>query len=159
MSQLITTAQVKTQAIVNSNLDTAYIDQYILFAQRKHLRDYLGKDFYDELLSENDTTFSSDNQILVDSYIIPCLAHYVVYESLPQVRIQIAKGGVFNNLSQTGDVASDLDYGRLRDDYLNKAEALKNEIDIYIKDQQDLDGTKFTLYCGKKSINGGIVFY
>lgn len=155
----MTAAQVKTQAITSSALDTSYISRYILFAQRKYFRDYLGKDFYDELMVEVDTTFSADNQTLVDDYIKPALAHYVVYESLPQMRNSIAKGGVYNSLSETGDVASDLDYGRLREDYLSKAEALRVEVEEYIKDQQELDSTKYPLFCGKKRQNGGIIFY
>lgn len=155
----MTAAQVKSQALTSSAVDTAYISKYILFTQRKYFRNYLGVDFYDELITQVDTTFTSDNETLVNDYIMPCLAHYVVYESLPQIRNQIAKGGVYNPLSETGDVASDLDYSRMRDDYLSKAEAMKEEITIYITAQQELDSTKYPLFCGKTSQSGGIIFY
>jgi len=160
-TEIITTSEVKTLAVVNSNLDTAYIDQYILMTQRKYIRPFLGTDYYDEILDQLDdtSTLTADNSTLITSYIKPALAHYVVYESLPQVRNQIAKGGVFNNLSETSDIASGQDYGRLRDDYLIKAETFIKEIDLYIKDQQDVDGTKYPLYCGKNQQNGGIIFY
>lgn len=160
-TQIITTSEVLSNAVVNSNFDTAYIDQYILFSQRKYLRYFLGEDFYDEILGQVDdtSTLTADNSTLLENYIKPCLAHYVVYESLPQVRNQLAKGGVFNNLSETGDVASGQDYGRLRDDYLAKAEALRKEITIFIKNQQNSDGTKFPLFYNDKSQSGGIIFY
>ena len=155
----MTAAEVKSQAIVDSNFDTAYIDQYILMAQRKYIKPFLGTDFYDEITDEIDTTLSSDNDTLLDDYIKPALAHYVIYESLPQLRNQIAKGGVFLNLSDTSDAASDLGYGQIRDDYIAKAEAFKIQIDNFIQEEQDDDSTKYPLYCGKKSQNGGIILY
>ena len=107
-TEMITVQEVKDIAIVNSNLDTAYIDQYILYSQRFYIRKFLGNDFYEELLDqiENATLTTDNTNILV--YIKNALAHYIVYESLPQVRNQIAKGGVFNNLNATSEPASDL---------------------------------------------------
>lgn len=160
-TEIITTSEIKSTAVVNSNLDTAYLDQYILMTQRKYIRPFIGTDFYDEILDQldNTATLTADNTTLINSYIKPALAHYVVYESLPQVRNQITKGGVFNNLSDTSDIASGQDYGRLRDDYLIKAETFIKEIDLFIKDQQETDSTKYPLYCGKNQQNGGIIFY
>lgn len=158
---MITVSEVKDWAVVSSEMDTAYLDQYILMSQREYIRSYLGSDFYDELLDQldNTATLTSDNETLMDDYVKPALAHYVVYESLPQVRNQIAKGGVFNNLSETSDISSGQDYGRLRDDYLIKASSFRNEIDIFIKNQQEDDSTKYPLYCGKDNQSGGIIFY
>lgn len=160
-TQMITVSEVKDWAVVSSEMDTAYLDQYILMSQREYIRSYLGSDFYDELLDQldNTATLTSDNETLMDDYVKPALAHYVVYESLPQVRNQIAKGGVFNNLSETSDISSGQDYGRLRDDYLIKASSFRNEIDIFIKNQQEDDSTKYPLYCGKDNQSGGIIFY
>lgn len=156
---MMTAAEVKSQAIVDSNFDTAYIDQYILMAQRKYIKPFLGTDFYDEITDEIDSSLTSDNDTLLDDYIKPALAHYVIYESLPQLRNQIAKGGVFLNLSETSDAASDLGYGQIRDDYIAKAEAFKIQADNFIQEEQDDDSTKYPLYCGKKSQNGGIILY
>lgn len=156
---MMTAAEVKSQAIVDSNFDTAYIDQYILMAQRKYIKPFLGTDFYDEITDEIDSSLTSDNDTLLDDYIKPALAHYVIYESLPQLRNQIAKGGVFLNLSETSDAASDLGYGQIRDDYIAKAEALRVQADNFIQEEQDDDSTKYPLYCGRKSQNGGIILY
>lgn len=160
-TEILTTSEVKSLAIVSAKFDKAYIDQYILLSQRRYLRSYLGVDFYNEILDQldNTSTLTADNLELINNYLKPCLAHYVVYESLPQVRNQISKGGVYNNLSDTGDVASGLDYGRLRDDYLSKAEALKDEISNFIIEQRKTDTNKYPLFLNNKSQNGGIIFY
>jgi len=158
-TEMMTSAEVKTNAIVDSNIDTAYLDQYILMTQRKYIKPFLGKDFYDEILDEIDTTLSADNSTLLEEYIKPALAHYIVYESLPQLRNQVAKGGVYLNLSDTSDAVSDLGYGQARDDYQIKAETFRCEIDVFIREAQEDDGTKYPLYCGKKSQNGGLIIY
>jgi len=157
---MMTTAEVKTNALVNANIDTAYLDQYILLAQRKYFRKFLDNDFYEELLTQiAASSLTSDNSTLLESYIKPALAHYIVYESLPQLRNSIDKGGVYLNLSETSDAVSDFGYGQVRDDYLAKADALREEIDFFIKDAQKDDSTKYPLYCGKSSQNSGIIIY
>jgi hypothetical protein len=156
----MTVAEVNSSAIVDSNIDTAYIDQYILMAQRKFIRPFIGNDYYEELTTQiAASTLTADNTTLLDDYIKPALAHYIVYESLPQLRNQIAKGGVYLNLSDTSDAVSDVGYGQIRTDYVAKAEALREEIDFYIKDARKDDSTKYPLYCGKNSQNTGIIIY
>lgn len=156
---MITTAEVKTIGIVNANLDTAYIDQYILYSQRFYIRDFLGKEFYEELLDEieNSTLTTNNTNVLV--YIKNALAHYIVYESLPQVRSQISKGGVNVNLSATSEPASDLGYGNTRQDYLMKGERFREEIDYYIKQIREDDATAYPLYCKSSKQSGGIIIY
>lgn len=160
-TEIITTSEIKTHAITNTNLDVAYLEQYILLAQRKYIRKFLGNDFYEEILGQvdNTATLTSDNSTLLEDYIKPCLAHYVVFESLPQIRNQISKGGVFNNLSETADVVSGGDYDRIRNDYIAKAEAFEYEIDYFIEDARDDDATKYPLYNGKNEQNTGIIIY
>jgi len=157
---MMTVAEVKTNAIVDSNIDTAYFDQYILLAQRKYLRKFLGNDYYEELLTQiAASSETSDNATLIDDYIKPALAHYVVYESLPQLRNSVNKGGVFLNLSDTADAVSDFGYGQIREDYLAKADALREEIEYYVNDAQDSDSTKYPDFKGKNSQNSGIIIY
>ena len=156
----MTSTEVKMSAIVDSNFDTAYLDQYILYCQRRYIRPFLGEDYYEELLTQiAGSSLTSDNNTLLESYIKPSLAHYVVHASLPQLRNQIAKGGVWLNLSDTSDAASNVGYNQIRDDYITKAEAFREEIDYFIKDARKDDSTKYPLYCGKNSQDTGIVIY
>lgn len=159
-TEMITTTEIKSLAIVDANIDTAYFDQYILMTQRKYIKPFLGVDFYDELTTQiAGASLTTANDTLLDDYIKPALAHYVVYVSLPQLRSQVAKGGVFLNLSDTADAVSDLGYGQIRDDYLAKAETFIDEIDNYIKEYRKTNTNAYPLYCGKQSQNGGIILY
>jgi hypothetical protein len=158
-TELITTAQVKTIAIPDSNLDVAYLDQYILVAQRHYIREFLSKEFYEELQTQKAAATLTTNNTNVLVYIQDALAHYVVYESLPQLRNQISKGGVFNNVSTTGDSATDLSYGNVRNDYMVKAERFREEIDYYIKQIREDDATAYPLYCKTSKQTGGIILY
>ena len=158
-TEMINVTEVKEIAIVNSNIDTAYLDQYVLYSQRFYIRKFLGNEFYEELLDQiENTTLTPDNtNVLV--YIKDALAHYIVYEGLPQIRNQISKGGIFNNLNATSEPASDLSFGNTRQDYLMKAERFREEITFYIEDIRNDTPTAYPLYCGKSEQTGGIIFY
>ena len=158
-TKIITTDEVKTIALTDANLDTAYIDQYILYSQRKYIREFLGKEFYEEILDEveNSTLTTANSNVLV--YIKDALAHYVVYESLTQIRTSINKGGVNVNLSATAEPATDLGYGNVRNDYIMKAENFREEVDYYIKQIREDDSTAYPLYCKDAQQTGGIIFY
>jgi hypothetical protein len=158
-TELITTAEVKTLAIPNASLDVAYLDQYILTSQRHYIREFLSKEFYEELQTQVAANTLTTNNTNVLVYIKRALAHYVVYECLPQLRNQIAKGGVFNNLNATSEPATDLSYGNVRNDYLAKAEREREEIDYYIKQIREDDATAYPLYCKSQKQNSGIILY
>lgn len=158
-TELITTAEVKTLAIPNASLDVAYLDQYILTSQRHYIREFLSKEFYEELQTQVAASTLTTNNTNVLVYIKRALAHYVVYECLPQLRNQIAKGGVFNNLNATSEPATDLSYGNVRSDYLKKAEREREEIDYYIKQIREDDATAYPLYCKSQKQNSGIIIY
>jgi len=158
-TEMMTTAEIKEIAIVNSNLDTAYLDQYILYSQRFYIREFLGKEFYEELLTQIAAASLTTNNTNVLVYIKDALAHYVVYESLTQVRTQISKGGVNTNLTATSEPATDLGYGNTRNDYIMKAERFREEIDYYIKQIREDDATAYPLYCKTSKQTGGIIIY
>ena len=158
-TEMITTAEVKTIAIVNSNLDTAYIEQYILSSQRHYIRDYISKEFYEELQTQISAVTLTTNNANVLVYIKDALAHYVIYECLPQIRGQISKGGVFNNLNATSEPVTDVGFSNARQDYISKAERLREEIDYYIKQIREGDPTAYPLYCKSEGQTSGIIFY
>jgi hypothetical protein len=158
-TEFITTAEVKTIAIPNASLDVAYLDQYILESQRHYIREFLSKEFYEELQTQVAASTLTANNTNVLVYIKDALAHYVVYESLPQLRHQIGKGGIFNNLNNTSEPSSDGGYGSIRNDYMAKAERFREEIDYYIKQIREDDPTAYPLYCKTEKQTSGIIIY
>lgn len=76
MSKLITAAFVKAECDIDTNIPNQDLDNPIKQAMDR-LRFLLGKQFYDEIVSQgvtNPTTFSADNSALFDPYIKQFLA-------------------------------------------------------------------------------------
>lgn len=143
----MTIAEVKNLVLSNSNFDTKYLKNHILSSQRRYLRDFLGEQYYDELTSQvAGSSLTADNSTVLEDYVKPCLAYYVVYEALPNVRNQITKGGIMNNISDTSEQSSFADFSHMRNDILGKADYLKEEISRYIKDEQKDDTSKYPLF-------------
>jgi hypothetical protein len=158
-TEMITTAEVQSLALVDSNLDPAYLDQYILTSQRHYIRKFIGNDWYEELLTQIAASSLTADNTNAMVYIKRALAHFVVFESLPQIRTQIQKGGVYSNISETSEPATAADYGNTRNDYLVKAEREREELAWYIKDVREDTPTAYPLYSGTSEQNSGIIIY
>lgn len=165
-TKIMTAAQVVSEALVDINTDEALFDKNILFSQRKYIRSVLGEDLYDLILVQIASTvdMTAENQILIEDYIRPCLARYVVYESMPGMRIQISSQGLMlnNETDQTRQSAA-FDYGTLRNTILSQAEFYKQDLIDYMTDNPD-DNADITTYweCDNDTANqtgGGILPY
>lgn len=163
-TQIMTSSEVSEQAINDNYFDTAYFDNYILSSQRKYVKSALGKDLYNEILTQIEgASLTSDNTIIVNDFIKPMLAHYVVYEVYSKIHTQLTnQGAMENNTEQSSQVRS-FEYSQSRDFYINKADFWKKDLIEYIKEAKDSDSTKFPLFddCEtKEQVNKkGIIFY
>lgn len=147
--KFMTAGQVRAEVIANEDFDESLINNKILLVQRKYLRDLLGEDFYIEIYTQNDASpsaLTADNTTLLDDYIKPMLAHYVVYECFPQIKSNITSSGIATLDHEFSSPASREDYGALRNQILAHADDLRAELIYYIKKQQEADSSKFPLY-------------
>ena len=161
---MMTSTEVSTQAINDNYFDTAYFDKYILTSQRKYVKPVLGKDYYNELLTQiAGGSLTTDNTIIVDNFIKPMLAHYVVYEVYSKVHTQLTNQGAMENNTEQSNQANNFEYSQSRDFYINKADFWKKDMIEYIKEAKDDDSTKFPLFddCDTPpQVNKkGIIFY
>lgn len=150
-TEIITVAEVKDLALKTANFDSALIEDYLLPAQRQYIKPYLGKDFYNEMLEQvsGDSSMTSDNSALLNDWIKPALAHFVVNDALPAIRVNITSTGVMVNTSETSQSASSGDASMLRQSNIAMGERwLKHATDFIAEEQED-DSTKFPLFsCG-----------
>ena len=162
--KFMTAGQVRSEVIPNEDFDESLINTKILLVQRKYLRDLLGEDFYIEIYTQNDatpSTLTSDNTTLLDDYIKPMLAHYVVYECFPQIRNNITSSGIVTLDHEFTSPANKGDYAALRNQILAHADDLRAELIHFIKKQQEDDSSKYPLYERKDNYQAkyGIITY
>lgn len=145
-TEIITTTEIKSLALPNVDFDEALLAKRVINYQRQYVRDLLGKDYYTEIITEAETSYSADNEILVTSYLKPMLAHFIMYEELPYLRNQIGSLGVRNPLDDLDGQATVSEFSHLRNKLVSDAEKMKADLIQYIKDQQEDDSSKFPLY-------------
>jgi len=146
-----------------TGFDAAKLTDYILPAQREYLKPYLSKTFYDDLLTDiAGATLDADSSALLNDYLKPMMAHYIVYDAFPEVQMNITSKGIMKNTSETAQAASGAESAVLRNNKFVMAERWKKNATTYIEESQDLDSTKFPDFskvADTTSNKNGIIFY
>jgi len=163
-TEIMTDIEVKDLAIHDDHFDEAYFTNYILTSQRKYVRATLGKDYYNEILDEiENTTLTADNTIIVDNFLKPMLAHFVVYECYSKVHTQTTNQGTMNNYTEFSNQGDNFAYSQSRDFYINKGDTWRKDMINYIDEAKEDDSSKYPLFkeCkGQPQLNKkGIQFY
>lgn len=148
-TEVITATEVRNLVINSVQFDVANFKNRIINYQRKYLRKLLGKDYYNEILTQvAAASLTADNSTLLTSYIKPMLAHYIVFEEMPYLRTKIGNLGARNPLDDLSGQSEDDDYGLLRRRLSSDADLMKENLIQYIKDQQEDDSSKYPLFEG-----------
>jgi len=163
-TELITPEEVSENAINDNYFDTAYFDNYILTTQRKYVKEVLGVEFYNEILTQVEgASLTADNTIIVNNFIKPMLAHYVVYEVYSKIHTQLTNQGVMENNTERSNQVESFEYSQSRDFYINKADFWRTDMIEYIKEAKKEDSTKFPLFKDCEDTTQlnkkGIIFY
>ena len=158
-TEIITSTEIRNEVINSVNFDVALLENRIINYQRKYVRRLLGKEFYEELTTQVElATLSADNETLLNSYIKPMLAHYVVFEEMPYLRTQIGDLGARNPLDDLSGQAAQSDYDLLRRRLSSDADLMAENLQQFIKDEQEDDSTKYPLFEGCDDTNNSKYF-
>ena len=158
-TEIITSTEIRDEVINSVNFDVALLENRIINYQRKYVRRLLGKEFYEELTTQVElATLSADNETLLNSYIKPMLAHYVVFEEMPYLRTQIGDLGARNPLDDLSGQAAQSDYDLLRRRLSSDADLMAENLQQFIKDEQEDDSTKYPLFEGCDDTNNSKYF-
>ena len=150
-TEIMTTSEVLDK-IPNNDFDAALIEKYIIKAQRKYIRPLLGDDFYDEILTQvAGTSLSADNTTLLNDYLKPCLAYFVIADAFPQIKNNVTSSGVMTLDHDFATPASRTDYAALRSAMYTDAEDWRKEAIKYIEDTQESDSSKYPLWDKKQN--------
>lgn len=99
MAEFTTVQEVKDRTQISGEADESLIAPFIITAQDKFLRVFLGEDFYQQLKAAIPSP-SGAQATLINTYIKPYLAWFTLAEALPRIRSRVHNGGVFNRSSQ-----------------------------------------------------------
>ena len=129
---LLTTQQVSDIVNNDSNFDiTMFTDQYILDAQRKHIKPFLRPELYDDfiqnytdakyvtLLSGEDYTYGSYTYTFEG--IKNAIAWFTLLDSLPFLQYQIRNSGVVTNTSELSNPITDVQMEEVKRVCISKA--------------------------------------
>jgi len=163
-TKILTTAEIVDLALNSSTgFDSAKLDDYILPAQREYLKPFLSKTYYNSLLTMvEDATLDADSSALLNDYLKPMMAHYIVYDAFPEIQMNITSKGIMKNTSETSEAASGAESSVLRSNKFTMAERWKNYAIDYIEEAQDSDSTKFSDFNDSQddtSNKNGFIFY
>ena len=117
----ITRKQLVQNTILDGNVDTDKFIHFIKIAQEIHIRNFLGTDLYNAIVTKiNAGNLTGAYLTLTTTYVQPMLIHYAMADYLPFAAYQIKNGGVFKHRSEKAESVS------------------KNEIDYLVKKERDI---------------------
>lgn len=133
---LISEQTIKTNSVINNNVDTMYILPAIEFAQDEGLQPLIGTKLYEKLmyLVEQDIIQdNSDYQLLLDEYITPYLLNKVTADIQIPLSYKLRNQGVVQQTSENTYVPSMKDTQYVIQHYDNKANFYANRMSDYLK--------------------------
>lgn len=137
----ITPKDLKSNTILNGNVDTDLFIQFIKIAQQMHVQNYVGTKLYDAIgFKIANTTLTGDYLSLVVDYIQPMLIHYAMVDYLPFANYQIRNGGVFKHRSE------------------NSESTTKEELDILVQKHRTFADFYAKRFVDYMCINAGSMF-
>jgi hypothetical protein len=110
----ITLEELKRKSIIDGNVDTDKLIQFVEVAQDTVIQNYLGTKLYDTLQSGViNSNLSTDNSTLINTYIKPMLIWYTQSTYLPYAAYQIANGGIYKHNSENATSVSESEITKL----------------------------------------------
>jgi hypothetical protein len=103
----ITLKELKRKSIIDGNLDQDKLIQFVEVAQDTYIQTQLGTKLYDQLQYEViNSSVTTANQTLIDTYIKPMLIWYSQATYIPYAAFQISNGGIYKHRSENSDSAT-----------------------------------------------------
>ena len=141
----ISTSFLKSNTVINNNVDDELLEPWIIVAQNKYIERSLGTALFNDVISNIQAgTISGITKVLLDDYIQPCLQHFVVYESLPFLSMKLTNKSVTRKDSDNSTAIDLKDMQYLRDNVLNTAQYMQKRLVEYL--QTEVDNGNFDLY-------------
>jgi hypothetical protein len=126
------------------NTDDKKYNMVLKLAQQE-LRDELGQEFYDQLVSQY-PNYTGDNLALYDDYIKDYLAWLTYFKYLKFANLDATPTGIREFNDENSSVASDIKMYSLEKNVLQTANDYKYRMVNFLKESQSNDSTKYPLW-------------
>lgn len=140
---LIDMDYIKDNSILDDNVDERLMVDALWTAQREYIKPILGTDLYDDIIAKAAAaTLASNDLILVNEYIAPCLLKYLIFEMTPILAYKYRNKGVVQQNSENSQSTSFEDLNHLLNRWKDKAEMFAQDAIDYLC----ANSTLFPLY-------------
>ena len=140
----------------NKSDDPAFFTSRLPIVYVQYIRPFLGKDFYNELLSQYNTdTLTAVNKEFMQDYLQPIIAHYAMYSGLALRRAEPTANGILQSLPEFGQNPTQDQVALSTNAILSSAESLVK----YAKDFLKENASDYPLYRCTDKISGGFGLY
>ncbi len=127
---------LKQNGVINDNADMKVITPTLFLVQDLYIHPILGTDLFNEIVAEiNANTVSTDNQTLLDSYILPTMLWYTLCECTPVFKYRYMNKGVMIKNSENSSAADLTEIQFLMDKWRNNAEAYAQRCTNFLKEE------------------------
>lgn len=140
----------------NKSDDPAYFTARLPIVYVQYIKPFLGKDFYNELLSQyNNDTLTTANREFLQDYLQPIIAHYAMFSTLSLRRAEPAASGITQSLPEFGQTPTQDQVGLSTTNILGAAESLVKHAKDFLKE----NASEYPLYKCTDKISGGYGTY
>ncbi|CAA6810517.1 MAG: Unknown protein [uncultured Sulfurovum sp.] len=138
-TQFISIDYLKANTPIEDNVDDNKLTPNIILAQTTHIQTYLGSSFYNRLKEGYALkNITDDEDYFVKEYLMPCLAQWALYESIPFIKYKLNNKGMNEESSEFGAPSSEDAVKFLRNSVRDTAEFLGERLVTYLCDNYNL---------------------
>jgi len=135
----ITLEELKRKSIIDGNVDTDKLIQFVEVAQDTVIQNYLGTKLYNTLQAGViGNNLSANNATLVNTYIKPMLIWYTQATYLPYAAYQISNGGIYKHNSENSNSVSESEITKLTRHATETADFYAKRFLDYMNDKSEL---------------------
>lgn len=137
-AQFIDETYLKDTMPIDDNVEQKHLRTAIRDAQEVYIRDLVGSGIYDDITSQiNDTGLDAKYTELVNEYLAPALARYVLYESADVLCLQIINKGIQNRNSEFSNPADMRDVTGLALKFKQRADFYAKKATLFLCENQN----------------------
>lgn len=148
MTPLIPIAYLNEACFLSMNEDDKKYKMCLEMSQ-DDLKDIIGKDFYDEIVAQYSTSFTSPNDELYEDYIKKFLAWQTYFNYLKFANTNATPTGIREFSDENSTIASDIKMYSLEKNVLARANKYKFDMVNFLSAAQSEDSTAYPLYMNK----------